>query len=115
MKILGYHIIADFYGVDENLSGDNNFIKKLLLDSVKAGNFLLIHIHTHKFNKGGGVSGIAFIGESHISIHTWPEYRYASVDIDSCKPKKYAYAAFNIIMNGLKPKKVKKKVVLRKL
>ena len=113
MKVLGYHIVSDFYRVDERLLKDKRLIKKILMDSVKAGKFTLIHIHVHKFGGGGGVSGIAFIGESHISIHTWPEHQFASVDIDSCKDKETAYAAFNVILNRLKPKDFSKKEIIR--
>jgi len=44
----------------------------------------LLHIHLHHFTPNGGVTGVAVLSESHISIHSWPEYQYAAVDIFMC-------------------------------
>jgi len=44
----------------------------------------LLHIHLHTFEEGGGVSGVAVLAESHISVHTWPEKGYAAFDVFMC-------------------------------
>ncbi len=44
----------------------------------------LLHIHLHHFTPNGGVSGVAVLAESHISIHTWPERDYAALDVFMC-------------------------------
>jgi S-adenosylmethionine decarboxylase len=44
----------------------------------------LLHLYLHPFAATGGVSGVAVLAESHISIHTWPEHRYAAVDVFMC-------------------------------
>ena len=44
----------------------------------------LLHIHLHHFTPNGGVSGVAVLAESHISIHTWPERGYAALDVFMC-------------------------------
>ena len=44
----------------------------------------LLNIHLHEFSENGGVSGVAILAESHISIHTWPEWNYAAVDAFMC-------------------------------
>ena len=44
----------------------------------------LLHIHLHHFTPNGGVSGVAVLSESHISIHSWPEANYAALDIFMC-------------------------------
>ena len=44
----------------------------------------LLHVHLHEFSENGGVSGVAVLAESHISIHTWPEWNYAAVDVFMC-------------------------------
>ena len=51
--------------------------------STQAGATLL-HIHLHHFEPNGGVSGVAVLAESHISIHTWPERGYAAIDVFMC-------------------------------
>ena len=52
--------------------------------SVDAAGATLLHVHLHHFEPNGGVSGVAVLAESHISIHTWPERRYAAIDIFMC-------------------------------
>ena len=44
----------------------------------------LLHIHLHHFSEGGGISGVAVLAESHISVHTWPERAFAAFDIFMC-------------------------------
>jgi len=44
----------------------------------------LLHIHLHHFTPNGGVSGVAVLAESHISVHTWPECEYAAFDVFMC-------------------------------
>jgi S-adenosylmethionine decarboxylase len=44
----------------------------------------LLHIHLHHFSPNGGISGVAVLAESHISVHTWPEYGYAAFDVFMC-------------------------------
>ncbi len=43
-----------------------------------------LHIHLHKFEDGGGISGVAVLAESHISVHTWPEKGFAAFDVFMC-------------------------------
>jgi S-adenosylmethionine decarboxylase len=51
---------------------------------VEACNATLLHIHLHHFGENEGVSGVAVLAESHISIHTWPERGFAAIDIFMC-------------------------------
>jgi S-adenosylmethionine decarboxylase len=44
----------------------------------------LLHIHLHHFTPNGGISGVAVLAESHISVHTWPEKNYAAFDVFMC-------------------------------
>ena len=52
--------------------------------AIKECGATLLHMHFHEFSENGGVSGVAVLAESHISIHTWPERSYAAVDIFMC-------------------------------
>lgn len=78
----GQHLIVDLWG-GQNL-GDKEFIEATFRQAVEAAKATLLHIHLHGFSGGGGVSGVAVLAESHISIHTWPERGYAAVDIFMC-------------------------------
>ena len=51
---------------------------------VEAAGATLLHIHLHHFNPNNGISGVAVLAESHISIHSWPERRYAALDVFMC-------------------------------
>ena len=63
---------------------DLELIEQTLRDAVAATNATLLHIHLHHFSPNGGVSGVAVLAESHISIHTWPERNYAALDVFMC-------------------------------
>ena len=78
----GSHLIIDFWDA-ENLD-DQSRIEQALVDAVHAAGATLLHIHLHRFTEGGGISGVAVLAESHISVHTWPERGYAAFDIFMC-------------------------------
>lgn len=80
-QTLGTHLMADLYGASS--LDDVHAIRRCLLVSVKRAGATLLHIHLHR-SESGGVSGVAVLAESHISIHTWPEDRYAAVDAFMC-------------------------------
>jgi len=90
----GSHLILDLW--DAEGLDDRDRIEKAMIDAVKAAGATLLHIHLHKFSDGGGISGVAVLAESHISVHTWPERKYAAFDVFMCgesEPKK-ALAVF---------------------
>jgi len=78
----GTHLLLDFWGA-EHLN-DEDFIEQTLRHAVVAAGAQLLHIHLHRFTQGGGISGVALLAESHISVHTWPERDFAAFDIFMC-------------------------------
>ena len=85
MTFAGIHLIVDIWGA----SGltDMKRIEDALRGSAKISDATLIHIHLHRFTPSGGISGMAILAESHISIHTWPEREYAAIDLFMCGDK----------------------------
>lgn len=83
MKILGRHILAEFTGCDQGLLNDQKAIEAILLDAARRSGATIVNSVFHRYNPHG-LSGIIVIAESHISIHTWPEYGYAAVDFFTC-------------------------------
>ena len=81
-RCAGLHLIVDLWGAHR--LDDKIFIEQTLRDCVDAAGATLLHIHLHYFTENGGVSGVAVLAESHISIHSWPEHRYAAMDIFMC-------------------------------
>jgi S-adenosylmethionine decarboxylase len=73
---------------------DLNRVKEALVSAAKEARATIIDVSFHEFNPFG-ISGMVVIAESHLSIHTWPEYAYAAVDIFTCgdaiKPEIAAY------------------------
>ena len=78
----GTHLLIEMWKV-KNISSAEK-IKNILVEAVKACEATLLEVHTHTFSPFNGVSGIVILKESHISIHTWPEFEYAAVDIFVC-------------------------------
>ena len=83
MKALGKHIILELYDCDNELLNHKDTVGDIMLESVRVSGATLLHPYFHQFSPQG-VSGVAVIAESHFSIHTWPEYGYAAVDIFTC-------------------------------
>jgi S-adenosylmethionine decarboxylase len=77
----GVHLIIDLHEA-EGLD-DIDLVEMTLRRCVAAARATLLHIHLHHFHPNG-VSGVAVLAESHISIHTWPDARYAALDVFMC-------------------------------
>ena len=82
LSYAGSHLIIDLWEA-EGLA-DRERIETALIDAVTAAGATLLHIHLHTFEEGGGISGVAVLAESHISVHTWPEKGYAAFDVFMC-------------------------------
>lgn len=78
----GTHLIIDLRGARR--LDDIEHIDGALREAVAASGATLLHLHLHHFTPNGGVSGVAVLAESHISIHTWPERDYAALDVFMC-------------------------------
>jgi len=78
----GTHLIIDMWGASH--LDDIPRMEKAFRDAVKDCCATLLHIHMHHFTPNGGISGVAVLAESHISVHTWPERNYAAFDLFMC-------------------------------
>ena len=81
-KFAGMHLLVDLWGAS-NLC-DPATIDHALREAAEAAGATILHSHFHHFAPNGGVSGVVVLAESHISIHTWPERNFASIDIFMC-------------------------------
>ncbi|RLE65099.1 MAG: S-adenosylmethionine decarboxylase proenzyme [Thermoprotei archaeon] len=102
---LGKHIIAELFECDSSTLDNVNLIKEILLEAAVASNSTVINYSFHRF-KPYGVSGYVLIAESHISIHTWPEYGYAAVDVFTCGDRTDPWKGLEILKKKLKAKKL---------
>ena len=78
----GTHLILDFWGATH--LDDLELMEQAMREAVKVAGATLLHIHLHHFTPNGGISGVAVLAESHISVHTWPEKGFAAFDIFMC-------------------------------
>ncbi len=83
MEALGRQILVECYECNEEVLNDVSQIESILLEATRASGASIISHKFHKFSPHG-VSGMVVIAESHVAIHTWPEYAYAAVDIFTC-------------------------------
>jgi S-adenosylmethionine decarboxylase len=81
VRCAGVHLIIDLHGAKR--LNDIEHIEVTLRRCVEAARATLLHIHLHHFQPSG-VSGVAVLAESHISIHTWPDAGYAALDVFMC-------------------------------
>jgi|SRR3990172_226103 len=82
LEFAGTHLILDFWGASH--LNDIDKMEQALRESIEAANATLLHIHLHHFTPYQGISGVAVLAESHISVHTWPERGYAAFDVFMC-------------------------------
>ncbi|MEM0271297.1 MAG: adenosylmethionine decarboxylase [Thermoprotei archaeon] len=80
--VFGRHVLMELYGCSYKTLSDLDFVKKILIDLATRLGSRILSEYFVRLNPG--ISGILIIGESHISIHTWPEKNYASLDIYTC-------------------------------
>lgn len=82
IEFAGTHLILDLW--DAKHLDELDTMEKALRQAVTVSGATLLHIHLHHFTSGGGISGVAILAESHISVHTWPERDFAAFDIFMC-------------------------------
>lgn len=80
---LGRHILVEFYGCDSQIMNDVVQIEQYMVQAAKEAQATVVNSTFHHFSPYG-VSGVVVIEESHLAIHTWPEFGYAAVDIFTC-------------------------------
>ena len=99
-RYAGTHLIIDLFGAKR--LDDLKHIKETLKRCVEVAGATLLHIHLHHFTPNGGVSGVAVLAESHISIHSWPEAGYAALDVFMCGNAK-PHATVDVLKAAFKP------------
>lgn len=80
---LGRHVLVELYGCSNELLNDVSFIEKSMTEAAETAGATVINSTFHHFSPYG-VSGVVVIQESHLAIHTWPEYGYAAIDLFTC-------------------------------
>ena len=112
MDALGKHILAEYFGCDTSILNNLKLLEQSMLKAVMKSGATIIDSTFHQFSPQG-VSGVIVIAESHMAMHTWPEYCYAAVDFFTCGNSVDPYKAFDFMNEILKPEKSSKNELLR--
>ncbi|MEW6619423.1 MAG: adenosylmethionine decarboxylase [bacterium] len=83
MEALGQHLLIELYECDKDILNDEKKVEHILVSAAENCGATVLKTSSHKFSPHG-VSAIVVIAESHLSIHTWPEYNYAAGDVFTC-------------------------------
>lgn len=96
----GTHLLIDIWQAEQ--LDDLDHVEQTLTEAVEAVGATLLRIDLHHFTENNGVSGVAVLAESHMSIHTWPECGYAALDVfvcGECDP----YKAVPVLKRAFRP------------
>lgn len=111
---LGSHLLVELYGcIRESLEQEDS-VREAMEDAAERSNATVVTSSFHEF-KPFGVSGAVIIQESHYTIHTWPEHRYAAVDLFYCSEAVKVEQALEALRKHFQPKRVRFLLVRRGL
>ena len=82
MSFAGRHLLIECFGALADQDAER--LEALLKRAAVAGGATVLSCHMHGFGSGKGFTGVALLAESHITVHTWPERRYAAFDVFMC-------------------------------
>ncbi len=97
---LGRHLLVEFYNCDAAVLNEEGLIEDHMNQAARDCGATIIQSAFHRFEPHG-VSGVVVIAESHLAIHTWPEYRYASVDLYTCGDSCDPMVAYQVLKSAL--------------
>lgn len=103
MDALGTHLLVELKDCNSAVLSDVEKIEEILVNAAKEAKATVIESRFHQFNPFG-ISGVVVIAESHLTIHTWPEYRYAAVDIFTCGKNLHPADATDYLIEKLQSK-----------
>ncbi len=103
LAFAGIHLLIDIWGATR--LDDLTHVDAALREAVAATGATLLNLDLHHFTPNGGISGVAVLAESHMSIHTWPERGYAALDVfvcGACDP----YKSIPVLRRAFKPESI---------
>ena len=100
MDTMGRHVISELWGCNTEKLNDMKFIEETFVDAALRSGAEIREVAFHKFAPHG-VSGVVIISESHLTIHSFPEHGYASIDVYTCGDRIDPNVAANVIAEAL--------------
>jgi S-adenosylmethionine decarboxylase len=106
--------IGDYYEVSFPPLTDVKILENIFIQACEKADFTILEIQSERFESGGkGVTLLLSLAESHLAVHTWPEYQYMSVTLDSCLAEEESMKAINHINDNIKANSYKIRTVDR--
>ncbi|MBM3328738.1 MAG: adenosylmethionine decarboxylase [Calditrichaeota bacterium] len=99
MQALGRQLMVEYHGCSSTLLDDVDHVRRSMLEAANATGATVVGEIFHRFSPWG-VSGVVVIAESHLAIHTWPEYGYAAVDLFTCGSDIDPYRGFDVLRHA---------------
>ena len=106
------HLLLELYGCDCEKLNDESFLRCTLNKAAKIAKATVLNLISHKFEPQG-VTAIALLAESHISIHTWPESNYSAVDIFTCGQNMMPELASQYLIQSLRAEEHSLRIIER--
>jgi S-adenosylmethionine decarboxylase proenzyme len=103
LNALGKHLLLELQGCSEEVLDDVGFLREAMLSAANECGATVVGESFHQFSPQG-VSGVVVIAESHLFIHTWPEYGYAAADIFTCGNSVQPETAAQVLLRKLNSK-----------
>jgi S-adenosylmethionine decarboxylase proenzyme len=113
-KALGTHILLELFDCNPNTLINIQHVKDAMIRAAQAAKANIVDTFFHQF-KPYGVSGVVVVEESHLSVHTWPEYGYAAVDLFFCSENVLPEKAKDVLREAFEPTEMKEVMVERGL
>ncbi len=106
----GYHLMMELYGCDQEKINSRKYLHSLIKSAVKTTGLTNLGSRFHQFQPQG-VTGFTLLAQSHISLHTWPEFGYLVLDIFTCGDANQADKLAAHILERLRPERINRQVV----
>ncbi len=108
----GKHILAEYFECECTYLDSETAIRDLMLEAALRSGATVVGSIFHHFSPQG-VTGVVVVAESHLAIHTWPEFRYVSADLFTCGSRVDPWIGFEYLKERLQPRKWVGKEVIR--
>ena len=105
MKDLARHLLLELYDCDAGILDDAETLQHLMVQAAARLRATILDVFCHRFSPQG-VTVAVIIAESHLTVHTWPEYGYAAVDIFTCGPRTNPSAAVPALREFFQPERI---------
>jgi len=103
--IIGRHVYGSLYGIPREKAWDEEYLRDLIKRAVEEAGATLLDLRSWRIEgEKGGVSVVAIVLESHLALHTWPDYGYATFDAYTCGDRADPWKAWDLVLRELQPK-----------